>query len=399
MRLAGGYIAGVTASHRNWIVAIAAMLAAFAPPAFAQTKADLAPPSEDEVPIALLVDITSGQVLFERNADRRFVPASITKAMTTFVAFELMQEGKLTPGQLMTTRPETWRDWNGKGSTMWLNAESQVRVDDLLTGIATVSANDGSIVLAQGAAGSVVEWAALMNAKARDLGMTSSQFHTPNGWPDEGRTFTTARDLVKLAQAMVSRHPKKFAHYVGRPEFFWNGISQPNHDPMIGRVKGADGIKTGYTNEAGHGFLGTAQRGSQRLVMVIGAASSYGARSRNSRSFMEWGFTAFDREELIGNGAVIGTARVQGGSSRAVSLITDRTVRVNVPKGRTGDLDMTIRYDGPIRAPIVAGQRVATLEVTVPGMEPARIPLIAASSVEPAGFFARLWNGIAGWFS
>jgi len=376
---------------------------ALSAPSLAKTfDADIdakAPLPLDDIPIALLVDISSGQVLFERNADRRFVPASITKTMTTFVAFELIQQGKLTPAQLMTTRPETWREWNGKGSTMWLNADSQVRVDDLITGIATVSANDGSIVLAEGAAGSVAGWSALMNSKARELGMTNSQFHTPNGWPDEGRTFTTARDLVKLAEAMVRRHPKKFAHYVGRPEFFWNGISQPNHDPLIGRVKGADGIKTGFTNEAGHGFLGTAQRGSQRLVMVIGSASSYGARSRNSRALMEWGFTAFHREQLFANGAKVGAARIQGGSSREVTLITDRTVRVNVPKGRTEEMDMTIHYDGPVRAPVIAGQRVATLEVTVPDMEPARIPLIAASSVESAGFFARLWNGIAGWFS
>jgi len=376
---------------------------AFSTPVFATvTDIDIeasAPVPESEIPIALLVDITSGQVLFERNADRRFVPASITKTMTTFVAFELMQEGKLVPAQTMTTSSEAWKAWNGKGSTMWLNADSQVRVDDLLTGIATVSANDGSIVLAEGAAGSVAEWAELMNAKARELGMTSSHFHTPNGWPDEGQTFTTARDLVKLAEALVGRHPKKFAHYVGRPEFFWNGISQPNHDPMIGKVKGADGIKTGFTNEAGHGFLGTAQRGTQRLVMVIAAASSYGARSRNSRAFMEWGFGAFDREQLFVNGAKVGKARVQGGSAREVALITDRVVHVNVPKGRTQEMGMTIRYDGPVRAPIVAGQRVATLEVTVPDMEPARIPLLAATAVESAGFFSRLWNGIAGWFS
>ncbi|MEL7218881.1 MAG: D-alanyl-D-alanine carboxypeptidase family protein, partial [Pseudomonadota bacterium] len=358
MRLAivagDGYVVSVLNQWRQSTVALCAAVT-FAAPACAKTIdidiTETVPVSESEVPIALLVDISSGQVLFERNADRRFVPASITKAMTTFVAFELMQEGTIVPDQMMTVSPETWKEWNGQGSTMWLNAGSQVRVGDLLTGIATVSANDASVVFAKGAAGSVEGWTGLMNAKAEELGMVSSQFHTPNGWPDEGRTFTTARDLVKLAEAMVRRHPKKFANYVGRPEFFWNGISQPNHDPIIGRVKGADGIKTGFTNEAGHGFLGTAQRGSQRLVMVIGAATSYGARTRNSRSLMEWGFSAFDSEDVFSKGESVGEVRVQGGSSRSVALITDRNVRVNVPKEHAGEMKVAIRYDGPVRAP------------------------------------------------
>lgn len=358
-----------------------------------------APVPVEQVPIALLVDISSGQVLFERNANRRFVPASITKAMTTYLVFELMQEGKVAPGQMFSVSADTWREWNGQGSTMWLNAGSQVRVEDLLSGIATVSANDASIVLAEGLAGSVAAWSDQMNAKARELRMTDSHFHTPNGWPDEGQTFTTARDLAKLAEAMVTRHPKKFAHYVGRPEFFWNGISQPNHDPMIGRVRGADGIKTGFTNEAGHGFLGTAKRGNQRLIMVIGSSTGYGNRARNSRALMEWGFSAFDRERLFGKGARIGAARVQGGTSRRVDLVTDRLVQVNVPKDRDGELQVTIQYDGPLRAPIAAGQRVATLEVDVPGMAPAQVPLFAGSDVERAGFLSRIWNGLAGWVS
>lgn len=368
-------------------------------PTFARDRVEPALPPEADAPIAMLVDTSSGQVLHRRNADRRFAPASITKAMTTFVAFELMQEGTLTPSQTMTIRPETWREWNGKGSTMWLDSENPVRVEDLLTGITTVSANDASIVLAEGASGSVVEWIALMNEKARAIGLTSSHFGTPNGWPDEGFTFTTASDLVKLAEAMTTRHPEKFAHYVGRREFAWNGISQLNRDPIIGRVRGADGIKTGYTNEAGFGFLGTAKRDGQRLVMVIGGAYRSGTRARLARQYIEWGFTAFEREQLFTNGQKISTARVQGGTIRNIPLLTDRAIQVNVPRGRTGELRATIRYDGPLRAPIEQGEQIAVLEVTVPGMDSARIPLFAGRSVGRAGFFSRLYNGIAGWVS
>ncbi|MEM7664469.1 MAG: D-alanyl-D-alanine carboxypeptidase family protein [Pseudomonadota bacterium] len=368
-------------------------------PAIARDQVEPRLPPEADAPIAILVDISSGQVLHSRNADRRFVPASITKAMTTFVAFELMQEGALTPSQTMTIRPETWREWNGKGSTMWLAADNPVRVEDLLIGIATVSANDASVVLAEGARGSVAAWTGLMNEKARALGMTGSHFGTPNGWPDEGRTFTTANDLVKLAEAMTRQHPEKFAHYVGRREFVWNGISQFNHDPITGRVRGADGIKTGYTNEAGFGFLGTAKRNGQRLVMVIGGADRSGTRDRLAREYIEWGFTAFDREQLFSKGQQVSTARVQGGSARQLGLVTDRIVRVNVPRGREGELKATIRYDGPLRAPIAQGDQVAVLEVIVPGMDPARIPLFADRSIEQAGLFSRIFNGLAGWFS
>lgn len=387
------------ASFGHWVFGLALVAAVSASPVSALDDPTTTPEIVADAPIVLLVDISSGQVLYERNADRRFVPASITKAMTTFVAFELMQEGNLSPRQTMTIRSETWREWNGKGSTMWLSAENPVQVGDLLTGIANVSANDASIVLAEGAAGSVPEWITLMNEKARELGMTQSHFATPNGWPDEGYTFTTARDLVKLAEALVSRHPKKFARYVGLKEFDWNGITQTNYDPLLGRVDGADGIKTGYTNEAGFGFLGTAQRGGQRLVMVVAGAGRLGTRARLSRELMEWGFTAFDRQKLFENGAPVGTARVQGGASRNIGLTADRSLYVNVPKGRSAEIEMSIRYDGPLRAPIVAGQRIAILEVKVPGMEDARIPLVASNDVARAGFFARIWNGVAGWFS
>lgn len=374
---------------------VAALL--LSPPTMAQSAP--AVPSEDEVPIAILVDITSGQVLHARNIDRRFVPASITKVMTLFTAFERIEEGNLDPRQMFTMRDETWRKWNGEGSTMWIGAGESIAVDDLLTGIANISANDASIVLAEGQAGSVAAWVDAMNAQARSLGMANSHFGTPNGWPDEGATFTTARDLVMLAQALLQRHPDKVARYIGKPGFTWNDITQPNRDPLIGRLEGADGIKTGYTNEAGFGYLGTAQRGGQRLVLVVAGIGRNAVRARAARSYMEWGFSAFERERLFDEGQTIGEARVQGGSARSVALTAGRAVFVNVPAGRTGELSASITYDGPVRAPFEAGDEIATLVIDVPGMEPANIPLLAAESVGEAGFFARIFNGVARWFS
>ena len=281
---------------------------------------------------------------------------------------------------------------------MWIEPDNPIAVHDLLTGIANISANDASIMLAKNQAGSVENWLEGMNDRARVLGMTSSHFGTPNGWPDDGYTFTTANDLVVLAQALLS-HPEKYARYIGRRSFAHNGVEQFNYDPLIGRIEGADGIKTGYTNEAGFNYLGSASRDGQRLVLVVAGGYSLGERARAARSYMEWGFDAFDRQSLYAKGDVVGSARVQGGDARSVDLKAERPIFVNVPSGRSADMTMTIEYDGPVRAPFAAGEEIATLVVNVPDMAPARIPLVAAKAVGEAGFFSRIANGITGWFS
>ncbi|MEL6487891.1 MAG: D-alanyl-D-alanine carboxypeptidase family protein [Pseudomonadota bacterium] len=354
---------------------------------------------EKRVPIALLVDADTGQVFFARNADRRFVPASMTKVMTLYTAFELIDAGQLTPSQLLTVRPEVWMEWRSKGSSMFLNADERVPLADLLTGIATVSANDAAIAVADQAAGSVAAWTAQMNSKARSLGMTQSHFGTPNGWPDEGQTFTTASDLVTLGRAMVDNHPDKFARFVGNPEFRHQNITQSNRDPMIGRVNGADGIKTGYTNESGFGYLGTAKRGSQRLMLVVGGVASNAARARAARDLMEWGFGKFERKSLFSKGSQIGEARVQDGAERQVSLVTERDIAVSVPKALKPEMELHIIYDGPLRAPIAAGEQVATLEIRVDGVDTAHVPLLAGKDVAKAGLFGRIYNAIVGWFA
>lgn len=375
-------------------IALLAVPARAAGPAREPVQAAL--PTAAEAPVALLVDLSSGQVLHTRNPGRRFMPASVTKAMTLYLAFELIEAGRLDPAQVFVMSPVIARDWRRKGSTMFLDMGERVRVDDLLLGIANVSANDGAAVLAEGQAGSVAAWTAAMNQTARMLGMTGSHFGTPNGWPDEGRTFTTAQDLVALARALITRHPDKFGYYIGRTGYDYKGIAQINHDPMIGRIPGADGIKTGFTNEAGFSYLGTAQRGGQRLVLVLAGVENGRLRGRLARSYIEWGFAAFDRRRLFDPGAVIGEARVQDGSARAVGLVARGPVSVNLPRGNSAKLSATIHYEGPLRAPLAAGQQVAVLEVKAPGMAPASIPLFTADAVETAGPVDRVINAIAG---
>lgn len=383
---------------RNRLIPLTILAAAcLSTPLGAKSAIEPAIPREEDAPIAYMLDAASGQVLFQRDVDRRFMPASITKVMTTFLAFEWMEEGRLFPQQVYGVRPETFRRWNRKGSTMFLPADARVTVDDLVHGVTTVSANDGAVVLAEGAAGTVEDWVAAMNAKAREIGMANSHFGTPNGWMDEGRTFVTARDLGTLARAMVSRHPSKYRHFVGATGLKYNGIEQRNHDPISGVVPGADGIKTGFTNQAGYGFLGSAMRDGRRLVMVVAASPTGRARNRASREFIEWGFRSFDSRTLFGKDARIASARVQQGGASRVGLTAQGPVRIWTPKGQTPEVKLTLRYEGPLQAPIAKGEEVAELVVSIEGMPEYRVPLVANEEVLEATVLQRVFNALRSW--
>ncbi len=323
----------------------------------------------------------------------------MTKAMTAYVAFELIAQGKLDPAQTFIVRPETWAAWHGKGTSMNLRSGESVTLDALLHGITTVSANDAAEVLAEGAAGSVAGWVAQMNAEAVHLHMANSHFATPNGWPDNGATYVSARDLVRLGDAIITRHPDLYHRYFGQKQFTWNGVTQHNHDPTVGVIPGADGIKTGHTNEAGYNFLGSAMRDGRRLIMVIGGARSEEERTAASRALLEWGFTAWRSQPLFARGALVGEAWVQGGDARRVGLLAPRAISTVLPSG-TGKLaDLSIVYRGPLVAPLAKGAQVAELEIRVDGLPPSRLPLVAADSVGKAGPLDRLWNGLMGLFS
>lgn len=351
------------------------------------------------IPVSLLVDQASGQVLHANKPDLRFVPASMTKVMTVHVAFELIAQGKLDPAQMFTVSAETGKAWGGKGSSMNLRSGETISLDNLLQGITTVSANDASVVLAEGAAGSVAGWTALMNAEAARLGMADSKFATPNGWPDGGATYVSARDLVRLGDALITRHPALYRRHFGKRSFTWSNVTQQNHDPVTGLVAGADGIKTGHTNEAGYNFLGSAQRDGRRLLMVIGGAKSEAERMAASRALLEWGFAAWQSRPLFAPGARVGEARVQGGDARHVGLVAPRAIAAIMPRGNGTVTGLRIVYRGPLKAPLAKGTALAELEIRVAGLPPSRVPLVAAQAVGAAGPFDRLRNGFMSLFS
>ena len=381
---------------RPLAILIAPVLAV-SPVAAAPASLVPAPPAAEDVPIALLVDLSSGQTLFAREEDRRFMPASITKVMTTYLAFDRLAKGKLFRQQLTAMRPETYKLWHGVGSTMYLAENAPVTIDALIHGVTTVSANDGAAVLGEAAMGSMPAWLAEMNRTARAIGMRDSHFGSPNGYMDEGHTWVTARDLATLASAMIQRHPAYYKHFVGARGLSFNGIAQRNHDPITGVVPGADGIKTGFTNQAGYGFLGSAQRGGRRLVMVVATSPTARQRNRAAQAFMEWGFQAFDSRILFPANTILGEARVQEGGLRHVDLVAPRPVRLAIAHGARPKVSLKVRYEGPLQAPIRQGEEVARLLVYFDGKQVSSLPLQARTSVASATQLQRVFNGVAGW--
>jgi len=353
----------------------------------------VAPAPVQDIPVALMVEFSTGQVLFERDANRRFMPASVTKVMTAYCAFELIDSGRLRQDSRFTVDPDTFKEWSGKGSTMFLPLGAHPTVQELLMGTTTISANDGAIMLAKGVDGSVPKWAGRMNRTARALGMTDSHFATPNGWMDGGATFVTANDLATLGRAMISRHPGLYHQYFGHRSYAYNGIAMANHDPITGAVEGADGIKSGFTNQAGYNFLGSAARGGRRLVMVVAGVESGAKRKQIAREFIEWGFSSFHRQRLFDRDDVIATAMVQDGAASEVALMPTGAIAVSTPQPNT-PLTLELVYDGPVRAPISKGQQIAELRITPKGMTPFSVPLRAAEAVPQASFARRVINGL-----
>lgn len=376
----------------------ASLLSAAALPAIAA-----APPFETVAPIAYLVDLSSGAVLYAKDADRKIPPASMAKMMTTHVVFDMIKKGELRLDQKFTVRPETWQKWHGPeaGSTMFLSAGEEVSVENLLHGVVTLSGNDACVVLAEGIAGTEEAFVARMNAEAKRLGMTNSRFGTSNGWPDEGRTAVTARDLATLAVSTIRDYPDLYRKFYQQKEFSWGktlgkgeAIVQANRNPILGRIAGADGLKTGHTQEAGYGFTGSAEQNGRRLVMVVAGLDSFNGRITESVKFMDWGFKAWTTKPLFAKGAKVEDAEVQGGSASTVSLVAPQAIAVTVPAGTGAPrYQMKVRYEGPIKAPFKAGQHIADLVVTTADAPPAIVPLVAGEDVQEAGFFRRIWLG------
>lgn len=352
------------------------------------------PRFQSTAPIAYVVDMASGKVLLNENAQKQVPPASMAKMMTAYVVFDLIQRGKLDENAKFRVRHATWKRWNNTGSSMFLKANEKVRVSDLLHGLISLSGNDAAVVLAEGIAGSEAAFTDEMNEAAARLGMRNSHFATANGWPDAGKTRTTAQDLALLGTRTIQDFPALFRRYYGETGFKWNNIRQINRNPILGTVVGADGMKTGHTSEAGYCFTGTAEQNGRRVMMVVAGLGSAQARADESTRVMRWAFQNWRTERLYKANARIARLPVQIGNAQSVAVATKKPIAVTLPRDGKDDYTLFVRYTGPLKAPIKRGAQVAQLVAKFEDGTEQIMPLLADESVAPAGFLMRAYNGL-----
>jgi len=370
------------------VAAIAWLVAGLFPATASAAGPVTAPPSagnfETLAAHAILIDAATDTVLFQKGPDERMPPASMSKLMTVAVVFDAIKASKLKLTDEFVVSENAWRQGGTKsgGSTMFAKLNSSISVDDLLHGIIIQSGNDACITIAEGMAGTEATFANLMNEEARHIGLTGSHFANATGLPDPGQ-YMTARDLAKLAKYLIDEFPE-FYKIFGEKEFTWNKIKQSNRNPLLDMNIGADGLKTGDTDEAGYGLVGSAIRDGQRLIMVVAGTRSAKDRAAESRKLLEWGYRAFEHVSLFSTGEVVGQARVFGGNAHQVDLISKVPVDLLVPRGSVDQIKAQIVYQGPVRAPVAAGQPIGVIRITAVTGLSKEAPLFAADDV-PVG--------------
>ena len=342
----------------------------------------------------LLMDADTGEVLVEYNTDARLPPASLTKMMTGYIVSEEIAAGRLNESDLVRISDNAWKKGGAASgsSTMFLEPRSEVSVIDLLRGVIIQSGNDASIALAEHISGSEEAFADVMNQQAQLLGMTNTNYLNATGWPEEGHA-TTAKDLAILAQAVINDHPEHYAIHAEK-YFKHNGINQPNRNKLLFRNKFVDGIKTGHTNEAGYCLVATEKRNDMRLISVVMGTKSEEARAAESQRLIAYGYRYYATHKLYASDTPLDelNQRVWGGVQQQVQLALSEDIVATIPRGSRKDLNVETQIDSVIQAPLAKGQELGKLVVRLDDQIVAEKRLVAANSVEQAGFFSRTWD-------
>ncbi|WP_407194339.1 D-alanyl-D-alanine carboxypeptidase family protein [Bradyrhizobium sp. STM 3566] len=349
---------------------------------------------DGDAPTSILIEASSGSVLFEKNADELRAPSSMMKLMTAEVVFNAIKKGDIKLTDEYRISENAWRRGGAPsgGSTMFAAINSKVSVDDLLHGAIIQSGNDACIALAEAMAGNERIFAAdFMTKRARELGLTRSTFANSNGLPDPGNKMTV-RELGILARHIILDYPE-FYKLFGEKEFTWNKIRQPNRNPLLNSMEGADGLKTGYTKEGGYGMVGSAVQNGTRLIVVVNGLEDADDRASEAKKMLEWGFRNFETRTLIAAEQPVGYAKVFGGESRSVKLVAKTPVKVMVHKNGSDKLIARIVYSGPVRAPVEAGQQVGVVKVWRSGNIAVETPVYAAESVGTGSTMRRAIDG------
>src|SRR6202045_1084807 len=354
------------------------------------------PGFDGDAPTAILIEATSGSVLSEKNADEMRAPSSMMKLMTAEVVFHALKQGDIKLSDEYRISENAWRHGGAPSgtSTMFAALNSKVSVDDLLHGAIIQSGNDACIALAEGMAGNERTFASdFMTKRARELGLTRSTFANSNGLPDPGNKMTV-RELAKLARYVILTYPD-FYKLFGEREFTWNKIRQQNRNPLLNSLEGADGLKTGYTKEGGYGMVGSAVQNGIRLIVVINGLEDPDDRATEAKKMLEWGFRNFEARTLFAAQQPVGYAKVFGGDTRSVKLASPEPIKVMVQKNGTDKLIARVIYNGPVRAPIEAGQPVGIIRVWRGTNIAMEAPVYAAEAVGKGSTMRRAIDGVS----
>jgi D-alanyl-D-alanine carboxypeptidase (penicillin-binding protein 5/6) len=399
---------GVFAALKAFRLTPALVLAGVGAAAIAATNPPSGPKKDDGyqtlAPYALLIEADSGTVLFEKNSDQLAAPASLAKLMTAEVVFNELKEGNLKLDDEFSVSENAWKKGGAPsgGSTMFAVLRSRIKVQDLIQSVIIQSGNDACIVLAEGIAGNEADFARLMNERAREIGLEKSNFTNSTGLPDPAMRVTV-RELGKLAQHIIGTYPEYFRWY-GEREFTWNKIRQQNRNPLLALNIGADGMKTGYTEEAGYGLVGTAVQKGMRLIVVVNGLKTAKDRADEARKLLEWGFSGFEARLLFSEGTTVGWAKTFGGDQGSVSLVGvgGKPIRLLVPRNSHDRILARIVYPGPVQAPVQKGQRIGALKVWRGEQLVLEYPLEAAESVGTGSLPRRAFDAASelmiGWF-
>ena len=345
---------------------------------------------------AVIMDYETGEVLFSQDGDVAMPPASMSKMMTVLMVLEAIESGSLSLDDELPVSEYAWRTGGAASgsSTMFLEVNSRARVEDLLRGVIIQSGNDACIVLAEAIGGSESAFADMMTDRAHELGLTSASFANATGWPDPGQMIS-ARDLAELARILIRDHPDFYGIWAER-EFTYNGIRQYNRNPLLGVFSGADGLKTGHTEDSGYGLVGSAERDGERRIIVFNGMESNADRANEAERMMRAALSDYSVYDLFEAGDHVDhSAPVFMGEADSVALQVDADVSAGLHRRARRDLVVSVNYDGPLVAPISAGDVVGTLRVEAPGYETQEYPLVAAEDVARKGFMGRIGAALA----
>ena len=345
---------------------------------------------------AVIMDYETEEILFSKNGEEAIIPASMTKIMTAHVIYEAIENGELTLETRLPVSERAWREggWATGGSTMGLSIGETPTVEELLRGVIILSGNDACIVLAEGLSGTEEAFARRMTELAHQMGLDSAQFENASGLYAEGHVISAA-DLARLARMEIDKFPQYYKFYSER-EMTWNGITQQNRNPLLGSLDGADGLKTGHLEISGYGLTASAERDGQRRILVINGLPSSQARADEAARLMRLAFTAFDTRTIEPGEKALAVLPVWNGEAREVGVKLAEPLSVTAHKSAFSQAEVAIVFDGPIKAPVQAGDRIATLEITVAGKkDPVEAPLIATENVEKLGFIGRAIEGLS----